>query len=187
MKFEIVKKAFIVWHRGMLGYRPEFYDDINDIEVTYAKSPGEAKAWCGHRYDYDIDGKDATFLDLRVKRAKWADKIKFEDRIVTRGQAERALESAKRIEKRRKLVEKYPDDTMFYIQRGYVGNAMLFWGLNSNGYTCKLDRCQKYTKSEVLKRFLDSNPDDRIWPADHIESNTSIMVDGQNVSGKLVI
>lgn len=188
MKLEIVQKAYIVWHEGMIGYPPEQFRSIDDIDVTYAKTPGEAKCYGkSEAYDYELYGEDPSFIDLKVKRAKHADRIRFEDKIVNRYYVQELLERRKRIEKRRKQVMKHPEDALFYIQRGYVGNSMLFWGLGSAGYTCKLNQSQKYTRVEVLKRFLDGNPDDRIWPADHIEANTCVVVDGQHVSGKLVI
>lgn len=187
MKLEIVRKAYVVWHDGMLGYPPEFYESVDDIEVTYAKSPGEAKNWCTGRYDFDLHGETPAFIDLKVRRAKHADKVRFEGNIVNRNYVQTMMERRTLTEKRRKLVMKYPSDALFYIQRGYVGNSMLFWGLGSASYTCKLNKSQTYTRAEVLESFLDGNPDDRIWPAKHIEANTCVVVDGQNVNGGLVI
>ena len=35
---------------------------------------------------------------------------------------------------------------MYYIQNGYVGNAILWWAENSRGYTTDFTKAGKYTK-----------------------------------------
>lgn len=44
----------------------------------------------------------------------------------------------------------------FYIQnteRGYLGNAMIFWGKNGNGYTSDLNNCGKYSEEDAHKNL----------------------------------
>lgn len=58
---------------------------------------------------------------------------------------------------------------MYYIQNGYVGNAMCWWGLNSRGYTTDINKAQRYTAEEaenIIKR-----PQDIAWECDHIDNN----------------
>lgn len=60
-------------------------------------------------------------------------------------------------------------EKMYYIQNGYVGNAMCWWGLNSRGYTTDINKAQRYTAEEaenIIKR-----PQDIAWECDHIDNN----------------
>jgi hypothetical protein len=41
---ELIKKAFRIWHEGMLSDNPHEGYRIDEIPVTYADSPGEAKS-----------------------------------------------------------------------------------------------------------------------------------------------
>lgn len=43
---------------------------------------------------------------------------------------------------------------MFYIRdaRGDVGNCVLWWCPNGQGYTCELDKAGKYTEQEAFGR-----------------------------------
>lgn len=186
-KLELVEKAYYVWHKDMLGYGPEIFNSYDEVPPTYAKSPGMAKSYPSEAYDWELDGEYPKYLQLNVRRAKDWDKVRLDGKVTVRFRALEDIERNKKVEKRRLLVETYPDDTMFYIQRGYVGNSVLWWGLNSVDYTCKIEKSQTYTKKEVLERFLDGNPDDRIWPADHVNKNTCLVVDGQHLNGSLVI
>lgn len=61
-------------------------------------------------------------------------------------------------------------EPMYYIQNGYVGNAILWWAKESRGYTTEIEKAGKYTKSqakEIIKR-----PCDRAWLCSHIDKNT---------------
>lgn len=188
MKLKIIEKAYIVYHDGMIGYRPEKYQSWEDIEPVYAETPSKAKNSGHYAWDYEVcDNEYPEYLDLKVRRAKWADIVEYDGKVRKRAQVEWQIERDKEKARKRALIEKYPDDTLFYIQRGYVGNSVLWWELNSCGYTCKFERAQTYTKKEVLSRFLDGNPDDRIWVADHVKKNTTVVVDGQHLKGKFCI
>jgi hypothetical protein len=43
------------------------------------------------------------------------------------------------------------NEKMYYIQNGYVGNAILWWGIDSRGYTTDINKAGKYTKEETLE------------------------------------
>ena len=68
-----------------------------------------------------------------------------------------------------------PGDEMYYIQdsRGYVGNSVLWWGLESRGYVCDMRRAQKYTKQQMLEICLDGRETDIPWIASHVEEKIS--------------
>lgn len=73
---------------------------------------------------------------------------------------------------------------MYYIQNtdaGYLGNAIIFWGLNSRGYTANLDKAQKFTEEEA-KKICNGNPEkNKAWAVDYIDNNEGIqrIVDSQ--------
>jgi hypothetical protein len=189
-KLEIVEKAFYVWHSSMIGYGYNLYKCIEEIEPVYAKTPGEAKSFPGVAAEYKMNnGEYPTFTDYKVRRAKRYDKVRYEDSVIPRHLAESRIDKEKVIYDRLNHINKFSDDTMFYVQRGYVGNAILFWGLNSSGYTCKLEKAQQYTKQEIINDFIKrpSNPNDRFIPATHIQEIATLMVDGQHLEGELII
>lgn len=59
-------------------------------------------------------------------------------------------------------------DTMYYIQYGYIGNAICWWGENSRGYTSDINKAGKYTKEETEK--IIQRPEDIAWPCDYIDN-----------------
>lgn len=71
---------------------------------------------------------------------------------------------------------------LFYVQdsRSYVGNDMLFWGLNGNGYTTDLRRAQLYTQ-EQAQAMHNSRETDIPWPKEYIEAKTRPACDMQYV------
>ena len=44
-------------------------------------------------------------------------------------------------------------EKFYYIQNGYVGNAILWWAENSHGYTTDFRKAGKYTEEETLSLF----------------------------------
>lgn len=79
---------------------------------------------------------------------------------------------------------------LYFVQdkRQYVGNDMLFWAKNSNGYTTNLDLAEIFTEEEI-GRFLSPNSreTDIVWPMDYILSISSRTVDMQHVDHFKVI
>lgn len=70
----------------------------------------------------------------------------------------------------------------FYLQdcRSYVGNDMLFWAKNGNGYTTDLRLAHVYTKEEAVRQHQ-SRETDIPWPKDYIDAKTRPAVDMQYV------
>lgn len=71
----------------------------------------------------------------------------------------------------------------YYLQdsRGYVGNDMLFWAKNGQGYTTDLRKAQVYTKDEAVRQHQ-CRETDIPWPKEYIDSKTRPAVDVQYVS-----
>lgn len=71
-------------------------------------------------------------------------------------------------------------EELYYIQNGYIGNAVLWWAKDSKGYTTDITKAGKYTKAEA-KRIIE-RPEDFAWLCKHIDNNEAakkIVVDGQ--------
>lgn len=175
----IVSKAYRVYHDGLL------YDDyshdkyvIDNSELVYGKTPGEAKSK-GFGLDEGSLGRAVEFTDLKLKRDKRFDIVYFEGEEIERWKMEHNLKVKERFNKMLSL----PEDEMFYVQdaRNYVGNAVLWWGLNSNGYVCDIHKAQKYTKDEIVERFCDGRDTDIIWPESHVKGAVKEIVDMQGL------
>ena len=79
-------------------------------------------------------------------------------------------------------------EEMYYIQNGYVGNAILWWGIDSKGYTTDFTKAGKYTKEQaegIIKR-----PQDRAWPCSYVDTNEEakkLIVDGQYLNTAMLL
>jgi hypothetical protein len=73
---------------------------------------------------------------------------------------------------------------MYYIQdtRTYVGNAILWWGKDSCGYTTDITQAGKYTKNQA--KDICRRKTDRAWLCSHVESNIKQYVDMQYLNIK---
>ena len=77
---------------------------------------------------------------------------------------------------------------MYYIQNGYVGNAILWWGVDSKGYTTDFTRAGKYTKEQA--EGIIQRPEDRAWPCSYVDANEEakkLIVDGQYLSHDMLL
>jgi hypothetical protein len=84
----------------------------------------------------------------------------------------------------RQKIESYPDDTTFYVQNGYCGNSICWWGLNSCGYTTNIEKAQLYTKEDILNYFLNKRECDVIWLASHVLEHITKTVNSQHLDEK---
>ena len=185
-KFQLVKKAFVVYHKGMLDENPHEGYTIDSIPVTYAETANKAKRKAHLPFDYELEGKAPMYIDLKVRRAKGGDKVMFDGKEMCRHEAIHLIKERARIEQRKLKVERYPDNAKFYISKGYVGNCLLFWGLNSSGYVCNITEAQAYSKEEVLKRFVPGSAENKIWEASHVLANIKPVVDSQYLNSAFV-
>ena len=73
--------------------------------------------------------------------------------------------------------------TEFYVQdkRQYVGNCILWWRENGNGYTTNIDEAGVFTEKNLpIKRETDV-----AWPKDYIDEHLRQTVDVQDVTNPL--
>lgn len=182
-----IKKAWHVWHKGMIGTGPEIYNSVEETPIYYAETSSKAKIKSSEVYDFEIDGETHKFTDIKARRAPDADIYLFEGIERKKYQIVELLEQRQKIKDLKDKINQYPDDSTFYVQNGFVGNSMLFWALNSNGYTCDFNKAQEYTKAEILEGFVPGRAQDRIWLADHLKQNTCTVIDGQHVNYKFKI
>jgi hypothetical protein len=70
----------------------------------------------------------------------------------------------------------------FYLQdsRDYVGNDMLFWAVDGNGYVTDMRKAHVYTKAEAVAQHRVRNSDIP-WPKEYIDARTRPAVDMQYV------
>lgn len=73
-------------------------------------------------------------------------------------------------------------DELFYLQdsRSYVGNDVLWWAKDGNGYTTDLRKAQVYTKAEAVAKH-ESRETDIPWPKAYIDGKTRPAVDMQYI------
>jgi hypothetical protein len=76
-------------------------------------------------------------------------------------------------------------EELYYIQNGYIGNAILWWAKDSKGYTTNFKNAGKFTwaqAEDIIKR-----PEDRAWPCKYIDEQLDaqiVTVDAQYLSTK---
>ena len=70
-------------------------------------------------------------------------------------------------------------EPLFYVQdsRSYVGNSVLWWGPDGQGYTTHIDKAGKYTAAQA-KRM---RPTDVPWPVEEVDAIWSHHVDMQHL------
>lgn len=69
----------------------------------------------------------------------------------------------------------------YYIQNGYVGNAVLWWAKNSEGYTTDIKKAGKYSKQQAMNICV-TRANDRAWPCEYIDNNEKakkLVIDSQ--------
>lgn len=62
-------------------------------------------------------------------------------------------------------------EKLFYIQNGYVGNAIYWHAKDSKGYTTDINKAHKFKENDAF-RIVDSNgKNEQIWDCDYIDNN----------------
>ncbi len=171
----IINKA---WEVTDPTIQRDYYDRQYMWEVVYAESAGKAKLKCT-----DVDG---SYINIKARRCRYHDIIFDKGQEIKRGQLEKSIRDMEIKNKRTEKVLSFPEDEMFYVQNGYVGNSVSWWRLENNGYTCDLDKAQKYTRQQILEQFVNGREEDRIWAASHVEQHIRQHVDSQYLDSNFV-
>jgi hypothetical protein len=62
-------------------------------------------------------------------------------------------------------------DKLYYIQHGYVGNAMCWWRKGDKGYSTNLSEAGIYPEAEAKRQAARRPGEDTAWPCDYINGN----------------
>lgn len=170
MKIKIINKAWRV-------NAEKFYEHWHHDTGIYYGTRGQAKRQALPDNDAGELIKTGTypdFLTMPVIRAKDYDIILYKGEKIKRYQI-------REVERKIKI-KNLPKDKCFYVQdaRNYVGNAVLWWGINGRGYVTDLSKAHKYTWQEIQ----DFNPRDLdiIWESEHVEKAIRQYVDMQGLN-----
>lgn len=176
---DIILKAFLIYHDGLLhgDYEHDRYI-IENSDVEMGKTPGEAR-YKGMYLGNGSLGRDLLYTDIKSKRKKSEDLVYFNGEKIKRWKMDMEIDKLSRIDK-----FKNSSDEFYYLQdsRSYVGNAVLWWGINGNGYTTDPGKANKYTREEVLERLKTSRETDIYWPASKVEAAIKNFVDIQGLN-----
>ncbi len=72
-------------------------------------------------------------------------------------------------------------EELFYIQaENYVGNSMIWWGPNYEGYTTKIDQAGKYTKVDADQICSNPGRADIAWSVEYINGIAEKHIDMQD-------
>ena len=74
-----------------------------------------------------------------------------------------------------------PDEWLVQDTRSHVGNDVLWWGRNGNGYTTDVSKAGVYTREEAF-RIAASRGADRAWPKAYIDGKARPAVDFQHIN-----
>lgn len=155
-----------------------------DHSVHYG-TRGQAKVKC---LDYSggyphSTGEELTLMNIRVKRCKHKDLLTHEGVEILRCDLDSVMVQGLR---RKKVIES--DCNEYYVQdsRNYVGNAMLLWGKNSNGYVCSINEAHLFSKKEILDGFKWRDTD-IIWKKSDLDNHLKTIVDSQSLDRNLGI
>lgn len=82
-------------------------------------------------------------------------------------------------DKNKFIIQNQPQDCLFVIQMGYVGNALLLWAKDGNGYTTDLDKAHLFTRNELMKHHLSPRVQEVIWKYEDVKKATQTIVESQ--------
>jgi hypothetical protein len=71
---------------------------------------------------------------------------------------------------------------MFYLQdgRSYLGNSIIWWSKEANGYTTDLQQAREFTYEEAMEQHRQRETDIP-WPVEYIGERMQLSVDMQTV------
>lgn len=146
------------------------------LDDFYYGTRGQArdKAWEEVEGIEDPLGDKISYLNLSMIRDKNNDIVEFEGKKMSRELANIKIGFQKRMNK----VKEHESD-FFFVQdsRTYIGNSIVFWALNSNGYTSDPMKAHRFTKEEILKS--EWRETDKIIPYEDVLKSLKIYCDSQ--------
>lgn len=166
MIIKIIEKA---WQANASKFEEPWY---HGDQIYYGtRGQAKSKAVWDNNAGKLLNGKEINFLNIPIIRAYEYDKILYNNEIIKRYQIKQKLREQK--------IKELPKDKLFYIQddRSYVGNAVVWWGLNGSGYVTDLAYAQKYTWEQIQK--FNPRETDIIWESNHVEQAIRSYVDAQ--------
>lgn len=189
-KIKTIKKAWVVYHDDMFSNNPNNgYPSLGEIPVVYAENRNMAKVCGGESKYFDMpNGEPVRYIDLKAKRRKGLDIVKYKGGEMKRFMVKEMEEENRKINERAGWLEKFDDKSCFYVQNGYVGNSVLWWAKGCSGYTTDIDKAERFSKKDIEEMFLKSKRDeDRVWVAEHVEGHIKKHVDGQYLSNEFCL
>jgi hypothetical protein len=67
------------------------------------------------------------------------------------------------------------------IQRGNVGNCMLWWKIGGHGYGCNLKKAQVFDENDPSLASIRNSGKYKLWEKNYIDSIAILHVDSQDV------
>ncbi len=171
-KLEVISKSYEVRVATI-----ERWHDEDGWEQFMANSAREAKRMYAQAFDVSFD-------DLECRRDKDSDLVMHEGETVNRYYADMVIAQDKRKSARTAKVMAFPADTLFYVQKGYVGNCVLFWAQGGAGYTTRHDRAHVFTRDEIINGFCGHDYEVKIWPKPEVDAKLRLMLDSQDLDQK---
>lgn len=135
MKHKIIKKAWRVTH---------FNIDYPGYEIIHAHTREEA------RFQLQKINTDYKYSENSAKREPDHDIIEIDG---LKGEKRYVLPKFKERNRYQKIKDLPDYGERYVIKNGYVGNALLCWGHDRNGYTCIWENIGQYTKTDLLEIF----------------------------------
>ena len=177
MKLEIIEKAYAVWVPEMIGYTPDHCaPDWSVLRPVYANSRSEAKSG-GFSNEWDWDSKDdLEWINIKCRRLPKYDIVEYDGEKITVSEMDEMVTKKKLIQDNKDSINKYPDNEMFYVYNGYVGNCIYFYAPS----TTHLSEAKKYNKQDALRYANGLNGKNWI-PASIAEKAATLQVDMQNI------
>jgi len=177
MELKIIKKAYKV--RDPKSYfnslDTNYYhnpDGDAHWEYVFAETREKAKLMCS---DFD------DYINIVAKRVKSNDIVLFEGREVRRGRIVEDIKRRNELAKRVASILRFPEYELFYVQSGYAGDIILWWGLNSCGHTTDITKAGIYTRDYVIKYLLAGKDNEKIWPASHIKQHITQCINSEHL------
>jgi len=83
-----------------------------------------------------------------------------------------------------------PYEEEYYIQHGYIGNAICWWSPDHKGYTAHFENAGRYPKPEAMKIVNNRPEQDEAWLCSHVDDCKEahvLVIDGQHLDTKFRI